>query len=455
MNLLDVLNRFFNIRSSCKISYQMNNIYLFLLEHFRGIEGISQLAKPLSALLCIIIIIVIAWFSHFLTRHVILRIVARIAQKTKTDWDDILVKNKVFNGLAHLVPALIIYYTANFSYPPIHQEISELSQSVLSELSKDYYFGLEGILLKVAKFYFTIIIVYVGNTVLNSGMEIYNTTEYSHHRPVKGYVQLLKILLYFMAGIMIVSILINRDPTVLLAGLGAIAAVLLLVFKDTILGFVASIQLSANEMVKIGDWIEMKSHNADGTVIDITLNTVKVQNWDKTISTVPTYSLVSESFNNWKGMEESGGRRIKRAVYIDTGSIKFCDTAMLERFEKFLLIREYVKQKEEEIKDFNKSKNISDEDVISGRRQTNVGIFRKYLEVYLKQHPTVNQEMTFLVRQLHPTPKGLPIEIYVFCMDKEWANYESIQADIFDHIYAVIPEFELRVFQEPSGVRFS
>ncbi len=433
----------------------MNNVYQYLLEHFREIEGLSYFAKSLSALICILIIIVIAWFSHFLTRQVILRIVARIAEKTKTDWDDILVKNKVFNGLAHLVPAFIIYYTANFAYPPIHQNISELGQAALTELSKDYYFALGGILLKIAKFYFTIIIVYVGNTLLNSGLEIYNTTEYAHHRSMKGYVQLIKILIYFLAGIMIISILLNRDPTVLLAGLGAMAAVLLLVFKDTILGFVASIQLSANEMVKIGDWIEMKSHNADGTVVDITLNTVKVQNWDKTISTIPTYSLVSESFNNWKGMEESGGRRIKRAVYIDTGSIKFCDAAMMERFEKFLLIRDYVKQKEAEIIEFNKSKNISDEDVISGRRQTNIGIFRKYLEVYLKQHPMINQEMTFLVRQLHPTPKGLPIEIYVFCMDKAWANYEAIQADIFDHIYAVIPEFELRVFQEPSGADFS
>ena len=439
---------------SCKIKIKMNNVYNFLLEYFREIEGVNQFAKPFSALLCIIIIVIIAWFSHFLTRQVILRIVARIARKTKTDWDDILVKNKVFNGLAHLVPALIIYYTAGFSYPPIHQDVSELSQSVLSELSKEYYFGLEGILLKIAKFYFTIIVVYVGNTILNSGMEIYNTTEYAHHRPVKGYVQLIKILLFFMAGIMIVSVLINRDPTVLLAGLGAIAAVLLLVFKDTILGFVASIQLSANEMVKIGDWIEMKSHGADGTVTDITLNTVKVQNWDKTISTIPTYSLVAESFNNWKGMEESGGRRIKRAVYIDTGTIKLCDTAMLGRFEKFLLIRDYVKQKEKEIKEFNEKKNIADEDVISGRRQTNVGVFRKYLEVYLQQHPMINQEMTFLVRQLHPTSKGLPIEIYVFCKDKAWSNYESIQADIFDHIFAVIPEFELRAYQEPSGSDF-
>jgi miniconductance mechanosensitive channel len=238
---------------------------------------------------------------------------------------------------------------------------------------------------------------------------------------------------------------------VLLAGLGALAAVLILAFKDTILGFVASIQLSANEMVHIGDWISMPSHGADGTVTDITLNTVKVQNWDKTISTIPTYALVSESFNNWKGMEESDGRRIKRSVLIDMGTIKFCDAAMLGRFEKFDLIRDYVIQKENELKEHNRKNNISDEDYISGRHQTNVGIFRKYLEVYLQQHPKINLDMTFLVRQLQPTEKGLPIEIYVFSKDQEWANYEAIQADIFDHIFAVVPEFELKVFQEPSG----
>ena len=433
----------------------MNNVYEFLLDYIRELGGMDYISKPLAAFLCIVIIVIIAWFSHFLTRHIILRIVSRIAKKTKTDWDDILVKNKVFNGLAHLVPAFIIYYTTDFSYPDLHEPLSEIDAVTLSQLSHDYYFGLAGILTKIARVYFTLIIVFVGNSVLNSGMDIYNTTEYAHHRPIKGYVQLFKILIFFMAGIMIIAVLLNRDPTVLLAGLGAMAAVLILVFKDTILGFVASIQLSANEMVKIGDWIEMRSHGADGTVIDITLNTVKVQNWDKTISTIPTYALVSESFNNWKGMEESGGRRIKRSVSIDTGSIKFCDTAMLSRFEKFELIRDYVKKKEEEVREYNKSKKISDEDIISGRRQTNVGIFRKYLEVYLHQHPMVNREMTFLVRQLHPTTTGLPIEIYVFSKDKAWANYEAIQADIFDHIFAVIPEFELRVFQEPSGIDIS
>ncbi len=433
----------------------MSSVFNYLVDYFHGFDSFEMLAKPVAAFITLMLLFFIAWLSHFLTRRFLIAIITRIAHQTKTTWDDVLIRNKVFKGLAHLVPAFILYYTADFSYPDVHQELTELSPEKLELLSQDYYFGLTGFLLKIARLYFTLIVVFVSNSLLNSGLEIYNTTAYAFNRPIKGYIQLVKILIFCMAAIMMIAVLIERDPTVLLAGLGAIAAVLILVFKDTILGFVASIQLSANNMVKIGDWIEMRSHGADGTVIDISLNTVKVQNWDKTISTIPTYSLVSESFNNWKGMEEAGGRRIKRSVFIDMRSVKFCDIDMLSRFEKFELIKNYVKEKEVEIKEFNRKKKLRDEDMISGRRQTNVGIFRKYLEVYLHQHPMIHKEMTFLVRHLQPSEKGLPVEIYVFCKDTVWANYESIQADIFDHILAVIPEFELRVFQSPSGADIS
>ncbi len=429
----------------------MRALYKFLLYHFRGVESLDILAKPAAAVLTLAVILIIAWLAYYITRKFIIRFVQRIARKTKTSWDDILVKHRVFNGLAHLVPAFILYYTCNFASPGFHQSLNDLSPDVLELLSKDYYFWLGAIILKFVKVYFAAIIVYVVNTILNAGNEIYNTMPYSHHRPIKGYIQLLKILLFFLAGIMAISILLDKDPTVLLAGLGALAAVLLLVFKDTILGLVASIQLSANEMVRIGDWIEMPGHNADGTVLDITLNTVKVKNWDNTIATIPTYALVSESFNNWRGMEESGGRRIKRSVSINMSTIRFCNYDLVKKFQKFDLIRDYVIQKQAEIDRYNKEKGIADHDRISGRRQTNIGIFRKYLEVYLKNHPMINNDMTFLVRQLQHTEKGLPIEIYVFCKDKAWANYESIQSDIFDHIFAVIPEFDLSVFQAPSG----
>jgi miniconductance mechanosensitive channel len=209
--------------------------------------------------------------------------------------------------------------------------------------------------------------------------------------------------------------------------------------------------LSANDMVKIGDWIEIPAHKADGTVSDITLTTVKIQNWDKTITTVPTYTLVSESFTNWKGMEESDGRRIKRSIYIDIYSIRFCTPDMLKHFEKFELIRDYVLTKEQEVRQYNQNMNLTDEDPVSGRRQTNIGIFRKYLELYLKNIPKINQDMSFIVRQLQSTDKGVPVEVYAFSREKEWGDYETLQADIFDHIFAVLPEFDLKVFQAPSG----
>jgi len=426
----------------------MRSFYKFLLEYIREIDEISTLAKPGAVILTLLLIFLITWLSYYLMKLAFTKIIAKIILRTKTTWDDILVRRKVFNGIAHIAPAFILYLTANFSYPEINQDISQLSDSTIEMLSRDYYFSLAGILSKIASIYFVFIFIYLSNSLLNSGLDIYNTTPYAHTRPVKGYIQLFKILIFTLSGILIIAILIERDPTVLLAGLGAMGAVLILVFKDTILGFVASIQLSGNNMIKIGDWVEMPARGADGTVIDITLNTVKVQNWDKTISTIPTYA---ESFTNWRGMEESGGRRIKRSVNIDMNSIKLCNSSMLKKFEKFLLIKDYVREKEKEIKEYNKRKNISDEDLISGRRQTNVGIFRKYLEVYLHQHPKINDDMTFLVRHLNPTDRGLPMEIYVFCKDKSWPVYESVQADIFDHILAVIPEFELRVFQVPSG----
>ena len=239
-----------------------------------------------------------------------------------------------------------------------------------------------------------------------------------------------------------------------MTGLGAMAAVLILVFKDTILGFVASIQLSANKMVNVGDWISMPKYNADGTVIDISLNTVKVQNWDKTIATIPTYALVSESFNNWKGMEESGGRRIKRSINIDMKSVDFLNKDQIDKFRKYHVLKDYITSKEKEISDYNKSLKLDEDTITNGRKMTNLGTFRKYLENYLHNHPKIHQDMTFLVRHLQPTEKGLPIEIYVFSNDQAWANYESIQADIFDHILAIIPEFGLRVFQNPTGDDF-
>jgi len=433
----------------------MQFFYRFLLEQFRNFEGISSYAKPLAALSTFILIAIISYITYLIARKFMMVVVTRIAKQTETTWDDILVENHVFKGVANLVPALIFFYTANFAGPDASIQISKLDPAALADLSKDFYLNVDDLLIRLSKLYLIGIGVYLTNALLNSLLGIYNTTQFAITRPIKGYIQLIKIFIYGMAIILMIAYLFKKDPWDLVIGLGTMAAVLILIFKDTILGFVASIQLSANNMVKLGDWVTVPNHNADGTVIDITLNTVKVQNWDKTIATIPTYALVSESFSNWKGMEESGGRRIKRSVLIDVNTIRFCDVEMLERFEKFDLIKDYVIEKEKELRVHNQQKNVKDDDFISGRHQTNVGIFRKYLEVYLKQHPKVHQKMTFLVRQLQPSGKGLPIEIYVFSKDQEWAKYEAVQADIFDHVFAVVPEFELRVFQEPSGTDFA
>ena len=293
--------------------------------------------------------------------------------------------------------------------------------------------------------------VFVYDSFLNSVTDIYNNYEISRQKPIKGYIQIIKIITYIFVAIFVIATLMGRSPWVLLSGLGAMTAILLLIFKDSILGLVAGVQLSVNDMVRIGDWIEMPKYGADGDVIDVSLNTVKVQNWDKTISTIPAYALISDSFKNWRGMSESGGRRIKRAVNIDMASIKFCDAEMLERFQKIQFIKDYIEKKKDELAQHNKKLNIDTSTLVNGRHMTNIGTFRAYIQAYLKNHPKIHQNMTFLIRQLKPTEHGLPIEIYVFSNDQNWVNYEGIQADIFDHILAVVPEFDLRVFQSPTG----
>ena len=389
----------------------------------------AQTANWLSVFACLLILLLILWLAHRLTRLILKKVVRQFVKKTKTQWDDFLLQRKVFGAMAHLVPALIIYYTYNFS------DIEAVSLFLMA----------------FARIYFVFIFTLFGVRFANAANDMYQTTPYAVNRPIKGYLQLMQILMICVAVIFTISILINKSPLVLIAGLGAVAAILLLVFKDTILSLVASIQLSANKMLKPGDWITMPSHNADGTVIDISLNTVKVQNWDKTITTIPTYALVSESFSNWVGMEESGGRRIKRSINIDMKSVRFLDKELLEKLSHFYILKDYLTKREKEISEYNKKLKVAEGDIYNGRRQTNLGVFRRYLEFYLRRHPKINQEMTFLVRHLQPSEKGLPLEFYVFSKDQAWANYEAIQADIMDHILAILPEFGLKVFQNPSG----
>ncbi len=381
----------------------------------------------------ILITIGLALLADYVLKKIIVASIKRVAKRSKNDWDDVFVKRKVFNRLAHLAPAWIVYASLQYIFdaPDLVRILGNFTQA-----------------------YMVLVVLLVIDAVINALHEIYHKLPISQGRNIKGYVQVVKIIFYFAAVIMIISIFTEKTPNALLTGLGAMAAVLMLVFKDTILGFVASIQLSANKMVNVGDWISMPKYNADGDVIDISLNTVKVQNWDKTIATIPTYALVSESFNNWKGMEESGGRRIKRSINIDMQSVGFLKPEQIEKLRKFYLLKDYITQKEKEIAQYNQSLKLEEDEVTNGRKMTNLGTFRKYLEEYLKIHPKIHKDMTFLVRYLQPTDRGMPVEIYVFSNDQAWANYEAIQADIFDHILAILPEFNLRVFQNPTGSDF-
>jgi len=380
------------------------------------------------------VVLMLSSAANFVAKRYILSALSHIISRSKSEWDDAVLRQRALNRLAHLAPALVIY--------------------VLTPLALD---GMEDSIVFIrsaAQIYMIVIMMLVLGSLLNAAEEIYQDFEASKEIPIKGFVQVLKIALYFLTAIFVVSILLNKTPVYLLSGIGALAAVLMLVFRDSILGFVAGIQLAANKMVSNGDWIEMPEYGADGDVLEVSLTTVKVQNWDKTVTTIPTYALISQSFKNWRGMQESGGRRIKRAVNIDMGSIQFCNEEMLERFGKIQYISEYIETKKTELAEFNHATNVNNASLVNGRRMTNIGTFRAYVKAFLRNHPDINKDMTFLIRQLRPTEHGLPIEIYVFSKDKVWANYEAIQADIFDHILAVVPEFDLRVYQNPTGSDF-
>ena len=371
---------------------------------------------------------------YYLAKLIIIRVLKRIAKQTKSIWDDVLLEKKVFNRMAFLLPGILIYQFA----PATLEEFPGLVISVV----------------KVTNLYIVFVVLLIINSFFNAVYAIYEDTEFARLHPIKGYIQVAKIIVFIVGGILILSYLFNQTSLYLLGGLGAFSAVMLLIFKDPILGLVGGIQLSANDMVRKGDWINMPKFSADGTVVEISLTTVKVQNWDNTITTLPTYSLVSDAFQNYRGMQESGGRRLKRSININMQSVKFCTPEMLERFRKIRLISEYVDQKEAELNTYNIENNIDDEVLINGRRQTNLGVFRAYLEAFLQNHPMVHQDMTLLVRQLQPTDLGIPMEIYVFSRITEWAAFENLQSDIFDHILAIIPLFDLQVFQSPTGDDF-
>ncbi len=404
-----------------------------LTKLFLGLRFNEETAYDLAQGVGIISLFVVSFMLFFIVKFVLRRYVANLIRKTKFKYDDYFLGKKLERRLAFLVP---IYMIKSLLYG-VAPDLDALNAFIFVIVRVCEITTFTGILL----------------SILSSLSDIYNSFDVSKNKPMKGFIQVIKIFVVMICILLVIGVLINKDLSNIFIGLGTLSAVLMLVFKDPILGFVGGISLTANDMVRIGDWIV--KGDADGNVIDIGLTTVKVKNWDNTISTIPTYSLISDPFINWRGMTESGGRRISRSIIIDIDTIKFCTPEMLEKYKKFQLVSQYITDKEAEITEYNKQNNIDTSNLVNGRRQTNLGIFRAYLQEYIKQNPNLNHELTMLVRQKDPTEFGVPLQIYCFSAKTDWISYEAIQNDIFDHIYAVIKQFDLKVYQRPSSYSLS
>lgn len=382
-------------------------------------------------LVAIALLLGATWLANFVTKHVLIQAMRRTLATTSLGQHPSVGLRKVITRLAHVVPALVLW--AGITLVP---GLPKSAVTVVGNVSSAY------IILTVAL---------AIAALLHAINAIYCLRPEAKDRPIKGYLEVIQIVVFVVAAVLIIAALLDRSPLILLSGLGALAAVLMLIFQDTLLSLVASVQISSNDMVRVGDWIEMPQFNADGDVIDIALHTIKVQNWDRTITTIPTKRLISESFKNWRGMQESGGRRIKRALYIDQNSVKFLTEEEQTNLHRFALLTDYLNQKSSELREWNAKLLAQGLDAINIRQATNIGTFRAYVDRYLRHHPGVHQEMTLMVRQLDPGPQGLPLEIYCFTRSTDWVIHEGVQSDIFDHLLSILPEFGLRVFQQPSG----
>lgn len=400
-------------------------------EQFSIVESSVPYVKLGIMVLVLMILCAMAWW---ISRRIMIWAIHLLVSKTRTQWDDILFEKKFFKTLAHIVPALIV------------QEHAEV---ILQDFP-----NIVPIVLSLTDVYIVVIILMAVNAFLNALGDILAGIKTFQDKPIKSYIQLGKIIVFIIGFIIIVALLIGKSPLVILGGFGAATAVLLLLFKDTILGLVASVQMSAIDMVRVGDWISMEKYGADGEVIEINLTTVMVQNWDMTVTIIPSYALISDSFKNWRGMQNSGGRRIKRHLNIRIASIKFLDDELTNKLNSVELIREHIESRHAEIEKYNEEHKVDRSNLVNGRHMTNIGVFREYATRYLSRHSMVNKEMTFMVRHLQPSENGIPIEIYCFSKDKRWPYYEGIMADIFDHLMAVVPYFELSVFESPSGQDF-
>lgn len=382
-------------------------------------------------LLFLLFLILLAAFAFFITKRVIIQYCYKALRKTSLSWADSFTAIRALDNLAHIASAVIV----RIMVPTLFADFEEIRPFII----------------RLTDAYLVVVSMTVFFSVLKVGEYGLARHPAFKDKPLTSYFQLVRILLYIVTLILILSIVLGKSPVYFLSAFGAMTAILLLVFKDTILGLVASVQMSTNDMVRVGDWVEMPKFNADGAVLDINLNTVKIQNWDKTITTIPTYYFITDSFKNYRGMQQSGGRRIKRAIFADVNSVKFADPAMRAMFKKYELIRDYVAEREQEIGRYNEQRLIDTSVSINGRRMTNLGVYRKYIEHYLRNHPGINQDMTIMVRQLASEHKGIPVEIYCFTNTTAWLEYEAIQADIFDHLYATAAFFDIEIFQEPSG----
>lgn len=398
-------------------------------------NGVSVfLASWLDEIISMTLLLMISYIADIVSRYIIHRIIERFAKFTESKWDDIFVQNNVFRYLVHIIPGIIFYLCTPIA------------------LRSAFWIA---IFHKAALIFMVLQLLRAAKAATHSLTIIYNEHEDYANKPVKVFFQVIAVIIYFVGGLIILSILIGKSFTTLFAGLGASMAILMLVFKDTILGFVAGWQLSTNDMLRKGDWITVPKYGADGNVEEMSLYSVKVRNFDNTITTIPPYILVSDSFQNWRGMQESGGRRVKRSVSIDIGTVKFCTPEMLEKFRKIRYLTDYIDRTQASLESYNKQHNIDNSILVNGRRQTNIGVFRAYLQEYLKQHPEINHDMSCMVRQLQPNERGIPIELYFFTRIKDWEYYENVQSDIFDHVLAIVPQFELRIFQFPAGENYA
>lgn len=401
--------------------------YIEMLTNLNLKMGLNDgLAVGLAETTATLSLVLISIAIFFLVKFVLKKTIYKIIQQSTTQFDDLLIKNKVIGRVCLLIPALLV-------------------AALLPDVLPDYPETADS-LLKVVRVFEIVIYTMILTSIVTTLEDIYNTHEMAKLKPLTGLVQVIKIVLYVVASLIIIAYLLDTKLSTILISLGTMSAVLMLVFQDTIKGFVGSIQLSANDMLRIGDWIAVGA--ADGNVLEINLTTVKVQNWDNTITTIPTYSLVSSPFTNWRGMSESGGRRIARTINIDVNTIRYCTPEMLEKYKHYSLIKDYLTQKEEDILEYNKANRIDTSEIMNGRQQTNLGVFRAYIKAYLNNNPKLNHNLTMMVRQMQPTEFGVPLQIYAFSSDKQWIHYEEIQSDIFDHIISAAPMFDLKIYQK-------